>query len=154
MFLLRPMIADDRGKPFPLVQQEFRSPGGENAGRWRRLEEAKLAPQEPWTAKETRRWVLWGLLTGPAIIVMATAPALMTSVFHLPAWAIFGGSVLTGLMPMTIVLLITRNAGGRRIARQYVRAGYCGSCGYDIVGVDAGDDGCRICPECGAAWRV
>lgn len=30
----------------------------------------------------------------------------------------------------------------------------CGSCGYTLVGVPEEADGCRVCPECGAAWRL
>lgn len=33
-------------------------------------------------------------------------------------------------------------------------AGVCASCGQDLAGVAAASDGCRACPECGAAWRL
>jgi predicted nucleic acid-binding Zn ribbon protein len=32
-------------------------------------------------------------------------------------------------------------------------AGLCPSCGYEIGTVVPVEDGCTICPECGAAWR-
>jgi len=31
--------------------------------------------------------------------------------------------------------------------------GQCLACGYSIAGLEPQDDGCRVCPECGAAWR-
>lgn len=31
--------------------------------------------------------------------------------------------------------------------------GECGCCGYDLRGTEAEPDGCRVCAECGAAWR-
>jgi hypothetical protein len=32
--------------------------------------------------------------------------------------------------------------------------GLCPACGYGIRGVPSEADGCTVCPECGAAWRV
>lgn len=28
----------------------------------------------------------------------------------------------------------------------------CMACGYDLAGLGIDDDGCTVCPECGAAW--
>ncbi|MEM1185512.1 MAG: hypothetical protein AAGI53_11005 [Planctomycetota bacterium] len=30
----------------------------------------------------------------------------------------------------------------------------CGGCGYPLDGLSLGEDGCVVCPECGAAWNV
>lgn len=30
----------------------------------------------------------------------------------------------------------------------------CPVCGYDLIGLPTQPDGCLVCPECGAAWRV
>jgi hypothetical protein len=30
----------------------------------------------------------------------------------------------------------------------------CGACGYELGGTATERDGCRVCPECGAAWRL
>jgi predicted RNA-binding Zn-ribbon protein involved in translation (DUF1610 family) len=30
----------------------------------------------------------------------------------------------------------------------------CASCGYRIDGLEQESDGCTVCPECGAAWRL
>ncbi len=32
--------------------------------------------------------------------------------------------------------------------------GHCPSCGYDLTELPREDDGCVVCPECGAAWAV
>lgn len=32
--------------------------------------------------------------------------------------------------------------------------GFCPSCGYCLRGIPTEDDGCRVCPECAAAWRL
>jgi len=40
-------------------------------------------------------------------------------------------------------------------ARQaMLRAGLCPSCAYQIYEIPPDPDGCIICPECGAAWRL
>jgi len=30
----------------------------------------------------------------------------------------------------------------------------CPACGYDLAGAAPADDGCTVCPECGAAWKL
>lgn len=37
---------------------------------------------------------------------------------------------------------------------QYLSIGHCPACQYDLAGLDAEGDGCTICPECNAAWRL
>lgn len=32
--------------------------------------------------------------------------------------------------------------------------GICPACGYPLSGSSAQGDGCRVCAECGAAWRA
>ncbi len=39
-------------------------------------------------------------------------------------------------------------------ARLWVMQSLCGACGYSLTGLNNAPDGCRVCPECGAAWRV
>lgn len=34
-----------------------------------------------------------------------------------------------------------------------LKAGLCASCGYVLQGISPEQDGCIVCPECGAAWR-
>ncbi|MEO1278049.1 MAG: hypothetical protein AAFV77_03740 [Planctomycetota bacterium] len=38
-----------------------------------------------------------------------------------------------------------------RLGRQ---RGLCLACGYCITQIEPEADGCRVCPECGAAWRM
>ncbi len=35
-----------------------------------------------------------------------------------------------------------------------LRAGLCPACVYQIGDIPAESDGCTVCPECGAAWRM
>jgi hypothetical protein len=38
-----------------------------------------------------------------------------------------------------------------RVAR---RRGVCAACGYSLCELEPQDDGCRVCPECGCAWKL
>ena len=31
--------------------------------------------------------------------------------------------------------------------------GVCASCLYSLAGLEAGGDGCLVCPECAGAWK-
>ncbi|MEO0482380.1 MAG: hypothetical protein AAF138_02030 [Planctomycetota bacterium] len=33
-------------------------------------------------------------------------------------------------------------------------AGDCGACGYSLAEIPVQSDGCKVCPECGAAWKA
>jgi hypothetical protein len=47
------------------------------------------------------------------------------------------------------------NRSSRRLrARIAVRGGFCGSCGYDLMGLQPNDYGNLVCPECGGEWLV
>jgi hypothetical protein len=35
-----------------------------------------------------------------------------------------------------------------------VSSGRCAQCGYNLIHVNPEGDGCTVCPECGAAWRL
>lgn len=42
----------------------------------------------------------------------------------------------------------------RGVLRAVVNEGLCAGCGYRIDGLPAEPDGCTVCPECGAAWKL
>jgi hypothetical protein len=42
----------------------------------------------------------------------------------------------------------------RRIQRALLSEKRCAGCGYDLSGATAESDGCVVCAECGAAWRL
>ncbi len=37
--------------------------------------------------------------------------------------------------------------------RDCAAAGWCPACGYELHSAKVEQDGCRVCPECGGAWR-
>ena len=68
------------------------------------------------------------------------------------AWGWAPGMVLLALL-IYVGALATRVreiAMQERIAK---RRGVCAAYGYSLREIDAEEDGCRTCPECGAAWK-
>jgi hypothetical protein len=59
-----------------------------------------------------------------------------------------------GIPGVIWVFLQTRRHNAPRVAREYVARGLCGSCAYRVTDLPPEPDGCVVCPECGAAWRV
>jgi hypothetical protein len=57
---------------------------------------------------------------------------------------------LLGLASWVQTLLQTAPA----IAEDRLRKNRCPSCEYTLAGLSPDPDGCRTCPECGAAWRT
>jgi hypothetical protein len=62
------------------------------------------------------------------------------------------GVMITGLILLLYYAVIHRRAPAIAIGR-CVAWGICPACGYPLTGAAIEDDGCRVCPECGAAWR-
>ncbi len=73
-----------------------------------------------------------------------TYQSLLVFLFHL---FMFGG-----IMGVFLTLYGWRNA--TCAIRAMTRAGLCPSCAYNMDGVEPESDGCTVCPECGAAWRL
>ncbi len=42
----------------------------------------------------------------------------------------------------------------RKLSKWRLGRGACAACGYALEGVLAEQDGCAVCPECGAAWKL
>lgn len=41
-----------------------------------------------------------------------------------------------------------------RVASAYLMSGICPVCHYSLAEIESDSDGCTICPECGAAWKL
>lgn len=61
-------------------------------------------------------------------------------------WAFAG---IAALVLTTLDVRADQLWGGARQQR-----GCCPACGQSLDGLLAEEDGCRVCPECGGAWRV
>jgi hypothetical protein len=53
-----------------------------------------------------------------------------------------------------VVVIVLQPTFRRAAVRRILGLGLCAGCAYELSGAPAGADGCRVCPECGAAWRV
>lgn len=105
-----------------------------------------------------RVWIATGLL----VLLFIPAPAILAGpVLNLfkparpsgiAAYAVGG---LMGLVLGSSVFLIVAQyprLAWRRWVDEVAGSGHCASCGQPLAGLPVADDGCRVCPECGAAW--
>lgn len=149
------MVTDARGKQVKLVGYEAANwPQAERAAMTRRVQEGATLSAAP-----------KGRLAGAAaavvgsIVVFAMLPALwafqLVKVVGL-VWVLvtaipFG--IVVGLAQTSVFLNVSRWVLAQRTAEVISSARRCASCGYPL-GAAAEEDGCVVCPECGAAWRV
>lgn len=62
---------------------------------------------------------------------------------------------LTGLfLPYAAIWFWSWRFGRRALARSMLKRGFCPACKYAIATVHPKTDGCTVCPECGAAWKL
>jgi hypothetical protein len=58
----------------------------------------------------------------------------------------------TGIMILCVCAIVAGLLSERGI-RKRLLADRCGACDYSLAAVEPQADRCRVCPECGAAWR-
>lgn len=68
------------------------------------------------------------------------------------SWAWTLGMTLGVFVMLGLILLLDRHEGRKLRAECETLPLGCLSCGYDLTGIPPADDGCVVCPECGAAW--
>jgi hypothetical protein len=69
-----------------------------------------------------------------------------------------GMMVPAGVVAVGVACVVTpylrRREDARNIGAVRLKHDRCAACGYSLVGVEPEQDGCRVCPECGGAWRA
>ncbi len=112
-----------------------------------------------WRAKAKNRPVM-NSRTGKCLVFLTVSLicffgviALMIFGVEFPAWM---NSVLAIIsVPLSIVGLRMFRVVALRVHCAWVVAnGRCGSCGYELAKLPIAEDGCTVCPECGAAWQL
>lgn len=73
------------------------------------------------------------LKLGPLVVVFAVALGLVSA----------------SIAGVAFVIHVRRTINGGQVRNQ---ADSCKACGYNLSGLAVEPDGCRVCPECGAAW--
>jgi hypothetical protein len=121
----------------------------------------------PPTASRYIRNSVWGAhIANPISILLSGAVGMaipeVISVYPFKGWSeVWHGLVfMVVIFPIIIVpvwLIFRQVAKQSKIPfaiRVCVKNGICSACGYNIKGLEPQDDGCTVCPECGAAWRL
>lgn len=114
--------------------------------------EARLA--ETFTPRE---WVQFVPIVGGGVLSSLTVVGLYRGQGLSLAWAIPIGAAASFGVTVALAAVLRRRFGPRRstsIIDAFLEARRCPACGYDLAVGVAQDDGCAVCPECGAAWRL
>ncbi len=129
-------ILDSRGQ-----ELETRPPIG-----WRGL----LAPLE-WAPNRKGAVPLWKtFLVMAAYAVSGFLLVFLYALCSKHVRASLGQLVAVGAMAAGLILILRGVIRAMLVRRP---AATCGGCGYDLHGLQPQEDGCRVCPECGGAWR-
>lgn len=156
MKLLRAPILDDRGRRVRLLQLCI-------LRKWLQRGENRLK----YEIETPIRWSAKMWLAGFALLPVVMLPVMAATVISLrinpPNSSSFLFATLQGVLVPLIamaVFLPLHFAIAARWSRLEMRNAYlsrsrCPSCFYDLAAQEADpEDGCCVCPECGAAWRI
>ena len=90
------------------------------------------------------------ILLGPPVVVLGVLWLFGIQLPTAAGWALAFVFFVLG----TVALRLMRVIGMRWHNPALVVIGRCPSCGYDLTELPREDDGCVVCPECGAAWAM
>jgi hypothetical protein len=138
---------DDRGRPARLLgATPFRPGNTQEEGEARR--EAR---------RIIRRKVSAADVGCPTLLAAYVALLAFTRMLRGAHWPNMGALLWAGII-LGVGLLVAWSAArvnnSPTIARELVGKSLCPQCGYSFAGVGPEPDGCVVCPECEAAWRV
>jgi hypothetical protein len=91
-------------------------------------------------------------LTALAITAITTLSHQAPIVGPIAIAALVGGAYIVYMLRRRRRTLRAMEA--HRLSIVWLARGQCPGCGYSLVGLIAEADGCRVCPECGGAWRL
>ncbi len=66
----------------------------------------------------------------------------------------FGIQVVLGPMMGAYLGAEQVRKNARRALAECLNRAVCASCGYSLASLARAEDGCTVCPECGAAWKL
>ncbi len=152
----RSPILDDRGRPVRATAAGW-GPSRKHSDELTRARARQIERSFSQSGAPVKRVTLIATLVSmpffilPAVSIPFIVPVLLR---HANAyWAIPIGLVVGILGPLAMMFVL-RRLMLPRLVRAYVADGFCGSCGFTIRGLEPEADGCRVCPECGCAWRL
>jgi hypothetical protein len=94
--------------------------------------------------KSTSLWILVSILAGIYFFVLCRVPS---------KWTFAVGIMNIAALITTIFHSVLRF--DRIYALHYLPMhSMCPACGHSLTGLAPESDGCTVCPECGAAWKI
>ncbi len=143
-FLKLRSVTDDRGRSVPFRMVVGLSVSHEIPKDTRR----EIEDQVKADFRADRRWKIELAIGLTVFMGILVALLVIPGIGYQPA--------MFALPPLVVVVFVW--SGRRYVRDRYHRVilakQYCPSCGYRLVGARPEGDGCIVCPECGAAWRL
>ncbi len=145
-----PMVRDARGRPVPVFRIDkaaLEQPGGLTVEQFHRVREY-LAARSP-----------RGVDGKPAACYASAIACTLLGVYAIDrAGMVTEALALFGIAAVALVLGLTHRHRLPEFNREtaveaMLRERLCASCAYDLAALIPDPDGCRVCPECGAAWK-
>ncbi len=140
----RTAYRDDRGDPLP-------------CGPLRSIEAARRAGYDKkairrglrsWRRASLREdWWVWVV----PLACVIPAQILLTGVF---SWFWLWPAAPIAAMALVASLPMVRRRVAGLHRRDWISLGLCPACGYAIAELEPQEDTCRVCPECGSAWKL
>jgi hypothetical protein len=88
-------------------------------------------------------------------VAFATSLTLFrTAVTSSSSWISWVSTCALPAFQLGIILVPVARFRRRHLVTLFARAGVCPACTHSLHGLPVESDGCTVCPECGAAWRV
>tara|TARA_R110002111_G_scaffold248811_1_gene312644 strand:+ start:486 stop:938 length:453 start_codon:yes stop_codon:yes gene_type:complete len=141
-------VEDDRGtrREICLVSEVVKSTGLKRCDVVDREHAGRFFPSFFWGG------LFFSVLMQPLFILTGIVPLSMVV-----SWFFLGHTVFIFVLMGTIWGVISKQGGWRtplHAKKASLSIGCCTSCTYSIAEITPESDGCTICPECGAAWRL
>ncbi len=136
---------DARGNEIELRDIKKMPSGDQITRQWR-----AQAKNRPVASPRTNKiFMLWCI----GLLCFFGVAALSILGVQFPTWANWVFTLIS--VPLTILSMrLLRVIFVRWQCAWIVANGRCGSCGYDLAKLPVAEDGCTVCPECGAAWQL
>ncbi len=93
-------------------------------------------------------------ITMPAPIGPPLYGAISPPMYGWTIGLVFGWTIFVSVAAAIIAVPLTRWYWNPVIVSAVLHEGHCGSCGYALPEGATASDGCTVCPECGAAWKL
>ncbi len=153
---LKSTVQDNRGKVFrrprPVDLQMVMNKV--ELATFLRLIEKPTPPNRTWFIRWMIRLSMVAIVTAVVVGLGWTSAwiAIHWGVKQMWWFSIGGGFALVSVL---LGLSTLRESGWlTRYMRGMISLGCCPVCTYNLSGLDSETDGCTVCPECGAAWRL